>query len=144
MKNPTGFSGSGIWAIILALILGVIWIRNDFGKEWAGAAILAVFGVVVFLAGQLTNIASRQSEGNLRVAEKQADAQVERERIKGENLVAKFEAQQHMKMFVAMLSMVMKMARQAQKQPTEEKTIALRDNDFWSQFAPIEGDKNKG
>ncbi len=134
MRQPLGFNGSALWAIVFILIVGVVWIENRFGSNVAGAAILGVFGVLVFLAGQLTSIAGRQADGNLRVAEKQADAAVEKERIKGDNIVAKFEAQQQMKMFVAMLSLVMKMAKQAQKQPasTEDNAIELQeDNDVW-------------
>lgn len=129
MKQSLGFGGSGIWAIVFLLVVGVIWIRNDYGKEWAGAAVLAVFGVAVFLLGQLVNIGSRQTEGNIRINEKQAEAQVERERIKGENIVAKFEAQQQMKMFVALLSLFMKTVRQTPKPQSEDQTIELQEQD---------------
>lgn len=115
MRSSVGFGGSGIWAIVFILVVGVIWIENRFGANVAGAAILGVFGVLVFLAGQLTSIASRQADGNLRVAEKQADAAVEKERIKGKNIAAKYDAQVQLKTFIAMLGMVKQAARQQQR-----------------------------
>lgn len=51
----------------------------------------------VVMAGQLTSIASHQADGNLRVAEKQADVAVEKERIKGKNIAAKDDAQMQRK-----------------------------------------------
>lgn len=74
MKQPVGFNGSALWAILVALVAGVIWIRNDFGPNFAGAAFLALFGVLLFLAGPLTSIASRQVDGNQRIRELQATA----------------------------------------------------------------------
>ncbi|MEZ4730721.1 MAG: hypothetical protein R3E79_26640 [Caldilineaceae bacterium] len=117
-------------AILVALIAGVIWIRKTKGPNFAGAAVLALFGVLVFLAGQLTSLASRQVDGNQRIGELQATANIEQERIKGENIVAKVDAQLRMKEFIFMLGLVKQMIGQqgrveAQAPEPEENTIDL-------------------
>ena len=106
MKQPLGFGGGGLIAILAVLVAGVVWIRNDFGPDMAGAAVLAVFGVLVYLAGQLTNIASRQVDGNQRIGELQATSAIERERVRGENTAAKYGSQMELKKFLFMLGML--------------------------------------
>lgn len=130
MRQPMGFNGSAIWAIVFVLIVGVVWIENRFGANIAGAALLGVFGVLIFLVGQLVNIASNQASGAQRVEELRANAVVERERVKGENIVNKFELQQQAKLFGAMLSMAIKTARQPQSTTAEPEAIEV---DFWGE-----------
>lgn len=128
MKTPMGFGGSGIWAIVLLLVGGVIWIRHDFGPNMAGAAVLALFGVLVFLAGQMTNIASRQMEGNQRVAELQATSRIEQERIKGENTLAKVDAQSRLKELIFLLGLIKQLLNRhedALPAPEDEDVIDL-------------------
>jgi hypothetical protein len=100
------------------------------GRTLRGAAVLALFGVLVFLAGQLTSIASRQVDGNQRIGELQATANIEKERIKGENVIAKVDAQMRMKEFIFMLGLVKQIMGQqgrveAQTPAPEENTIDL-------------------
>ena len=130
MRQPMGFNGSAIWAIVFVLIVGVVWIENRFGANIAGAALLGVFGVLVFLVGQLVNIASNQASGAQRVEELRANAAVERERVRGENIVNKFELQQQAKLFAVLLKFAVKAARQPQVTNAEPEAI---DADFWNE-----------
>jgi hypothetical protein len=128
MRQPVGFGGSGVWAIVILLVGGVIWIENRFGPNIAGAAILGVFLLLAFLAGQLTNIAARQAEANARIGEMEATAAIEKERIRGDNMIAKVDAQMQMKQFLFMLGMIKQLMKEEAKQPAQledPKTIDL-------------------
>ncbi len=120
MQRPVGFNGSALWAIVVVLVAGVVWIENRFGPNIAGAAILALFGILAFIGGQLLSIAGRQVDGNQRIGELQATTRIELERIKGDNVQAKFDAQMQLKQFMMMMALAKKMMGQPAALPQAE------------------------
>lgn len=141
MKAPMGFSGSGIWAILIVLVVGVIWVRNEYGAQWAGGVLIAVGVIVFIILWELIGIARRQAEASLEVAKLQATAPIERERIKGENIVQKYDAQMRAKEFGIMLATIAKTIRSNNSGNGQPALTGSEEEegDFWDMEEVVEG-----
>lgn len=139
MKAPMGFGGSGIWAILTVLVVGVIWVRNEYGAQWAGGVLIAVGVIVFIILWELIGIARRQAEASLEVSRLQAMAPIERERVKGENVTAKYDAQMRAKEFAVMLATLAKMMRSNNSNNQQAPQVEEDQGDYWDMEEAIEG-----
>lgn len=64
MKREIGFLGSGMWALIILLVVGVWWVESRFGPSTAGYGLLAVYGVVCVVIGYLLCLAGNSTTLN--------------------------------------------------------------------------------
>lgn len=109
------------------IVAGVIWIQANWGANAAGIAVIIVGTIAVLSFWDMLGLAKRQADGNLRVAEKQIDSNIKREEVKGENIVAKYEAQMRLKEHIFLLSTIAKLI--GARQPTQPTQAAEPEED---------------
>lgn len=127
-----------LWAILLILgilVGGVIWIRHDFGPNIAGAAVLGLALVLVFLLGQMVNIASARAtlDGHARINAQEAVIEREREKTKRMELGYQHKFEGHVLRAAGVLSRLQfgyyKATDQAQQAAQVQAAPAAPD--FW-------------
>lgn len=84
MKNNSsvGFNGNGLWAIVVALVLGVMWLRSDFGPQTALYAVAGLFGVLCVFGGMFAALGVKKVTFDGIIGMKTAEAKIEVEKIK--------------------------------------------------------------
>ena len=91
-KNPLGFNGNAVWALVILLIVGVAWIHQNAGFAAAAYTLAALGGIVCVLIGFMLALGAKQVHYSGMIGYKQAEASIEREKerarreeIKGDN-----------------------------------------------------------
>lgn len=84
MKNNSsvGFNGNGLWAIVVALVLGVMWLRSDFGPQTALYAVAGLFGVLCVFGGMFAALGVKKVTLDGLIGLKTAEAKIEVEKVK--------------------------------------------------------------
>jgi hypothetical protein len=117
MKQPIGFNGGGMWALLAFIAGGVVWIQANWGPNAALVAVIIVGTIAILSFWDMLGLAKRQADGNLRVNELQVNANIRKEEIKGDNIERKIDAQMRLKEHIFLLGMVAKMT--GARQPTQ-------------------------
>ena len=91
-KNPLGFNGNAVWALVILLIVGVAWIHQNAGFAAAAYTLAALGGIVCVLIGFMLALGAKQVHYSGMIGYKQAEASIEREKerarreeIRGDN-----------------------------------------------------------
>ncbi len=84
MKNNSsvGFNGNGLWAIVVALVLGVMWLRSDFGPQTALYAVAGLFGVLCVFGGIFAALGIKKVTLDGLIGLKAAEAKIRVEEVK--------------------------------------------------------------
>ena len=154
-KTMTGIGGSGLWALVILLVVSVWWIETRFSSDVAGYALIAVGGALFLIIGAvliliakrilLSGVAEFVHQLGLIDREKE---KTYREREKGITAQVKTDAalmKQQGSMQTMYLRNAQLMANQQAKmlfemwKAQEEASKAQAEPDFWRDGPTIDG-----
>lgn len=84
MKNngAAGFNGNGLWAVAFLLVVGVLWLRSDFGPQTALYGVMALFGVLCVFGGMFAALGVKKVTFDGIIGMKAAESKIKVEEVK--------------------------------------------------------------